>query len=343
LLIYSDTYQKYSLKEKMPRKARLDAPGTLHHVIVRGIEKRRIVSDTKDRKYFVTRMGEISTVSNTKIYAWSLLTNHAHILLRSGSSGLSYFMRRLLTGYAVTYNLRHQRSGHLFHNRYKSIVCDEDSYFQELVRYIHLNPLRARLVSNIEELERYPWCGHAVVMGNIENEWQDKDYVLSWFGNDVKTAIRVYRQFILEGSKQGRRFDLTSGVLPKHQSIFQKIDPTGTHSRDELKDERILGSQDFVVKILNEADTRLDNYREVIRRREKAVSLIEQICKSENVKLQELRSGCRRGSISKLRYQIASQLSDFGLSVTEIAFLLGVSKSSISRKLSGLQDKKLIS
>ena len=107
----------------MPRQARLDAPGTLHHVIVRGIEKRRIVDDRWDRGNFVSRMGEVASDTETVIYAWALMTNHAHILLRSGTHGLSKFMRRFLTGYAITYNRRHKRHGHLFQNRYKSIVC----------------------------------------------------------------------------------------------------------------------------------------------------------------------------------------------------------------------------
>jgi REP-associated tyrosine transposase len=115
----------------VPRKARLDAPGTLHHVIIRGIERRKIVSADQDRRDFVFRMGNIALETKTIIYAWALMTNHAHILLRSGPSGLPQYMRRLLTGYAVSYNRSHRRHGHLFQNRYKSIVCEEDSYFQE--------------------------------------------------------------------------------------------------------------------------------------------------------------------------------------------------------------------
>lgn len=155
----------------MPRRARLDAPGTLHHVIVRGIERRRIVNDVADRKNFVKRLGELAVDTKTAIYAWSIMSNHAHILLRSSEIGLPGFMRRLLTGYAVSYNRRHRRWGHLFQNRYKSIVCDEDAYFTELVRYIHLNPLRAKLVKSLPQLDRYRWSGHSVLMGKIENEW----------------------------------------------------------------------------------------------------------------------------------------------------------------------------
>ena len=183
----------------MPRQARLDAPGTLHHVIIRGIEGRKIVDDDRDRQDFIFRMGSIALETETSIYAWALMTNHAHILLRSGESGLSRYMRRFLTGYAISYNLRHSRHGHLFQNRYKSIVCEEDPYFKELVRYIHLNPLRATLVETIAKLDSYRFCGHSVLIGRVKNDWQDRDYVLKWFGQKEGEAISAYRRFIKKG------------------------------------------------------------------------------------------------------------------------------------------------
>ena len=90
-------------------------------------------------------------------------------------------MRRLLTGHAVRYNLKYHRSGHLFQNRYKSIVCEEDPYLLELVRYIHLNPLRAGIVKGLQELARYPWCGHGVLTGRRENDRQETGYLLKQF------------------------------------------------------------------------------------------------------------------------------------------------------------------
>jgi putative transposase len=93
----------------MPRGPRLDTPGTLHHVIIRGIEKRKIVSHDTDREDFLTRMGSIALDTGISIYAWAIMTNHAHILLRSSLTGLPTYMRRLLSGYAVSYNLRHNR------------------------------------------------------------------------------------------------------------------------------------------------------------------------------------------------------------------------------------------
>jgi len=147
----------------MPRKARIDAPGALHHIIVRGIERRRIFSDDQDRDNFVERLGNIVTQTQTFCFAWALIPNHAHILLRTGQTPLATVMRRLLTGYAVSYNRRHRRHGHLFQNRYKSILCQEDAYLLELVRYIHLNPLRAKIVRSLTDFDKYPYSGHTEV------------------------------------------------------------------------------------------------------------------------------------------------------------------------------------
>jgi putative transposase len=135
----------------MPRGARLDAPGTLHHVIIRGIERGSIVIDDSDRSWFLGRMGLLAKETGTSIYAFALMTNHAHLLIKSGTAGISAFMRRLLTGYAQYFNRRQKRVGHLFQNRYKSIICQEEAYFDKLIAYIHLNPLRAGLVTNFQE------------------------------------------------------------------------------------------------------------------------------------------------------------------------------------------------
>ena len=112
----------------MPRQARLDAPGTLHHVMLRGIEKSTLFRDDEDRKDFLARVGDLTEKTKTRILAWVLMDNHVHFLLISGPEGISSFMRKLLTGYAIRFNRKHQRSGHLFQNRYKSIVCEKDPY-----------------------------------------------------------------------------------------------------------------------------------------------------------------------------------------------------------------------
>ena len=130
----------------MPRKARIDAPGALHHIIIRGIERKAIFKDSADRKNFTERLERIIPETQTRCYGWALMTNHVHLLFKTGMAPLATVMRRLLTGYAVTFNRRHRRHGQLFQNRYRSFLCEEEVYLKELVRYIHLNPLWARIV-----------------------------------------------------------------------------------------------------------------------------------------------------------------------------------------------------
>ncbi len=316
----------------MPRQARLDAPGTLHHVIIRGIEKRRIVDRDEDRQDFVSRMGNTASETGTVIYAWSLMPNHAHILLHSGTYGLSKYMRRLLTGYAVAYNRRHSRHGHLFQNRYKSIVCEEDSYFQELVRYIHLNPLRAKVLRNMSDLDRYPWCGHGVLMGRFKNEWQDRDYVLRWFGKKEGEAKRAYHQFVQEGIGQGRRPELVGGGLIRSRGGWSQVIALRRHGGRELSDERILGSGDFVKRVIKEADKSLTYQFPENERSQKVEQFIEEVCKKERISVEELRAGSRRRRISQARSQIARKLVEiYGLSLAEVARQTGVSTSAISK------------
>ena len=172
----------------MPRKSRIDAPGAMHHIIVRGIDRQKIFKNDEDRNNFLSRLGVILTETKTDCYAWALIPNHFHLLLRTGNVSISNVMRRLLTGYAIWYNRRHGRYGHLFQNRYKSILCQEDAYLLELVRYIHLNPLRAKVVPDINTLDRYPYCGHSILMGKVKCDWQNTDKVLSLYSERSGTA-----------------------------------------------------------------------------------------------------------------------------------------------------------
>ena len=134
-----------------------------------------------------------------------------HLLFRTGSVPISTVMRRLLTGYALWYNRRHQRHGHLFQNRFKSILCQQDSYLLELVRYIHLNPIRVGLIKDFDELSTYPYSGHSVLMGNVKHEWQNVQEVLGMFGGSHSPARRSYSNFVQEGIAEGKRHDLTGG------------------------------------------------------------------------------------------------------------------------------------
>lgn len=197
----------------MPRGSRIDAAGALHHVMGRGIAGGAIFLSDADRDDFLRRLGEILSKTSTACYAWALIPNHFHLLLRTGTDPLSLVLKRLLTGYAVGFNLRHNRQGHLFQNRYKSILCQEEPYLLELVRYIHLSPLRAGLVKTYEKLCGYPYCGQSVILGKRKREWQNAEYVLGLFDNKIGTARRIYRNYVQEGIEKGNRPELVGGGL----------------------------------------------------------------------------------------------------------------------------------
>ncbi|MCW8815677.1 MAG: transposase [Chlorobium sp.] len=315
----------------MPRGARLDAPGTLHHVIIRGIEKGNIVRDDDDRKEFLRRMGELAHGMGTSIYAFALMTNHAHILLKSGEQGLSTFMRRLLSGYAQYFNRRHQRVGHLFQNRYKSIICEEDAYFDKLVAYIHLNPLRAGLVNSFQELESYPWCGHAPVMKKAHYTWLDRDYVLQFFGERDGEARRAYLAYLEEEIGENREKELSGGGLLRSHGGWSKVQSMRMQGIKALSDDRILGGDSFVREVLQEAEDQVSLLLST-RDRSKQISRdIEEACAKEGITAAALRSGSRKGKFSVIRKELAKKLVDeYGLSLAEIARQLGVTTSAVS-------------
>lgn len=316
----------------MPRQARLDAPGTLHHIIIRGIERRNIVSDRNDRDHLIGRLGDLTKETDTQVYAWSLMNNHAHLLVRSGPDGIANLMRRFLTGYAIRYNRRHGRYGHLFQNRYKSIVCDENSYFAELVRYIHLNPMRAGIVETVSELDRYKYSGHSVLMGKKKNDWQDRIHVLNWFGKTEKVAVHEYREFVKAGIDEGKRPDLVGGGLIR--SIGGWADVKSLRRRGErlLADERILGSGAFVQQVINEADETIKKQLTADEKQEKIKAVIEKICKGKKVNELEIRAGGRRPQVCGARAEIVCTLvEECGISYADIAKHVGVSTSGVYR------------
>ena len=240
----------------MPRQARLDVPGALHHIMVRGINKTKIFDDDKDGELFLERLGLNVTDGNCHVYAWVLMDNHVHILFKSGKYGISAFMRKLLTWYAQYYNRRHNRTGHLFENRYKSILCDEDMYLLALIRYIHLNPLRAGIVKTMEELDFYSWSGHRTIIGKSKHLWTDSEHVLLQFGRTRRAGLAGYRAFINEGIGLGKQPELIGGGLLRSLGGWSQVVAKRRMGEKEEGDERILGSGDFVQAILQEAGER---------------------------------------------------------------------------------------
>lgn len=315
----------------MPRQGRLDAPGTVHHVIIRGIERRNIFRDERDREDFLDRLARLLPETQTACYAWVLMPNHVHLLLRTGRVSLATVMRRLLTGYAVRFNRRHKRHGLLFQNRYKSVVCQENLYFTELVRYIHLNPLRAGIVANLKELNRYPYCGHSALLGKSHRPWQATEDVLTVFANTVARARKAYLAYVEAGVLQGRRADLVGGGLVRSLGGWAAVRDQRETGQGPIKsDERILGESDFVEAILAQAIecyTRQTAWKQRGVGFEQLVAKVAEIC---HVNPQDVvAQGRQRWKVRARDLLCYWAVRELGLSLTELARRLGISPPGV--------------
>jgi hypothetical protein len=177
-----------------------------------------------------------------------LLPGHAFLLLRSGEDGISRLMHRLLTGHARYFNRRHRRRGALFQKRFKSFVCQEETYFKVLIRYIHLKPVWEKTVKNINDLNKYPYTGHSALLGNCLRDWQDRRFVLSGFGKDRKRSRMNYMAYISAGWAHQKNIKSADDGWEEIQSRYKH------KNHHQKRHERILGDSHFVESILSKTN-----------------------------------------------------------------------------------------
>ena len=216
----------------------------------RGLERRRIFSSVEDKEDFLERLGEGLDRTHCQCLAFSIMSNHYYLLIRVSSEPLSELMRKLLSGYATQYNRRKKRSGYVFQNRFKSILCDADNYLLELIRYIHLNPLKAKLIGSLSELDRYRWTGHAGLMGSHIQSWHTREDVLKLFAHQEKIAKTLYRKFVSEGMNDKSEQDYSGGGLVRSYGGWESVKYLRKEHEARIGDERILGDSDFLEDIL---------------------------------------------------------------------------------------------
>jgi REP element-mobilizing transposase RayT len=311
----------------MPRQPRLDAPANLHHVMGRGIERTTLFHDDRDRTDFVSRLATLAEAGAWTVYAWARLPNHAHLLVPTGSRPLARTMRSLLTGYAGAFNRRHHRVGHLFQNRYNSIVVEEEPYLLELTRYIHLNPLRAKVVADLRALDRHPWTGHSALLGTEPRPWQETATILAQFGATRRWALPAYRAFVAAGLPIGRRPDLQGGGLLRSNGGWAAMTALRRGREAYQGDERILGSSDFV-----------ERYRRAVAAapptppRLSLAALSTRVCRHVGVPRTALAGGGRTPALSRARAGLAYLWVEFlGRSGRALALALGVHPSAIPK------------
>ena len=210
----------------MARRPRIHFAGALYHVISRGNRRQGIFRDEKDLKRLLTYLSHCKIRFPFRLYAYALMKNHIHLFLEVERVPLSKIMQSLLFRYTQYFNRRYRQVGHLFQGRYNAIVCDKDAYLLELVRYIHLNPVRARVVKRPED---YVWTGHLSYLGKREEDLIDEGFVLDQLGGNRSSARRRYRRFVWDG--------MTGG----HEKKYYQV-----------KDQRYLGEDAFVERIERE-------------------------------------------------------------------------------------------
>ena len=306
----------------MPRLARIDYPGALQHVIARGIERKYIFKHKEDKEEFYARLKSILEKSSIKCYAWSIMDNHFHLLLQTGKTSLAEFMRRLLTSYALYYNKKYKRVGHLFQNRYKSVVCNKDAYLLQLVRYIHLNPVKAKLIT-IKMLESYIWTGHKELIEG-EVEILEREELLGYFSKREKAALEGYKKFVKEGVKL--KEDYEGGGLIRSAGGLKEV--IGRRKEDkELYDNRILGDGGFVEEVLGEmeekegVELRIINLEELLKKIQRFYKISkEELIRSRVKEVREARN---------IFIYIGNKY--LGKSLTELGGVIGISQSASSR------------
>jgi REP element-mobilizing transposase RayT len=316
----------------MPRAPRLDYRGALHHVIVRGIERRRIFHSDRDRQSFLDRLGNLVLEAGASLYAFALMPNHAHALLRTGHLPLSRLVQQWLGPYATSFNRRHRRAGHLFQNRFKNTLVEQEPYLLELVRYIHLNPVRSRLPVTIDVLDGYPWTGHAVLMGARTFLAQDTDFVLQRFGSELAEARCLYRRFVREGVQNAKSPDLEGGGLRRSSGGWEFVPRVGRGRERWAFDERILGSSDFMREVLAEQNQvgrhPAPDPGEVLS------DLCRRVAVHFKVGCAELQSqSLRRPALDARAVACHLAVSHYGLSLTTVARHLGSSRFRVARSL----------
>jgi len=216
----------------MGRKPRLHYPGALYHVILRGNAREKIFFANTDRNRFCRLLQQGVERYRFRVHAFCLMTNHIHLALQVGDIPLSRILQSIVGQYTRWVNWRKSRVGHLFQGRYKAIMVDADTYLAELVRYIHLNPVRAKMVG---DPAKYPWSSHRAYCGEENIPWLTTELVLYSMSESETDARRKFLEFVADGIADGHRPEFHGG---------------------SETDCRLLGDDTFADKVLNEADRR---------------------------------------------------------------------------------------
>jgi REP element-mobilizing transposase RayT len=293
----------------MARKPRIHVPGGVYHVLLRGNAGQDIFFDDEDRYHFYLLLQEGTSRFGHRIHGFCLMNNHVHLAVQVGEEPLSKIMQNLSFRYTRWVNRKQKRIGHLFQGRYKAILVEHDSYLLELVRYIHLNPVRAKMV---RQPGSYPWSGHRCYLGKDTLPWLHTDWVLSQFGKRLNTCRKRYEEFVRAGRGEGYRAEFHGGG----------------------KDQRVLGEERFVKKVL---DTEV--YQPYKPQQIKFNDLVRQVCKEYDLTEEDLVTPSRNRYASEARQVIGwLALKTDNITLTEVARHFGRDVTTLSRGVRRMEE-----
>ena len=289
----------------MARRPRVFAFGLLYHVIVRGNQRRKTFRSDDDYKVYLDRLEKYRAKFQVRIHAYCLMPNHVHLLLETGSTPLAKFMQGLQQSYTQYFNRRYHKVGHVFQGRYKAIICDKDKYLLALVRYIHLNPVRARLA---KRPEHYTHSGHTSYLVNVPPKIIEAGPILKMFG-----GRKQYESFVLQGIRES------------HNDEYYTVE-----------DQRFLGEEGFGEEI-----SRAAGAKEERKPKKPIETIFKEITRQLETTPDLLRGKDRRWDTSKKRAEaVASLVREHGYGVSEVAKFLRRDQANISTMLSRLSARE---
>lgn len=287
----------------MARRPRVFAPGLLYHVIVRGNQRRKTFLNDADYQAYLERLSRYRRRYGYNVHAYCLMPNHVHLLLESSHQPLAKLMQGLQQSYSQYFNLRHRKVGHVFQGRYKAIVCQKDEYLLELVRYIHLNPVRSGMV---KEPERYRYSGHRAYAEGKATETVDPRQALGMLGGKAR-----YRAFVSDGIKDG------------HKEEYY-----------EAEDQRFLGTEGFGEKLREQRDEPRPTKRRGLD------PVVKVLSNALRIGVAELKSADRSWAVSKARTMIAYVLiRRLGYGLGEVAKYIGRDTATVGTLLGRLAGR----
>jgi REP element-mobilizing transposase RayT len=294
----------------MARKPRIEYEGAFYHVITRGNQKQKIFKDAFDYRKFLEILIGYKQRYHYHLYAYVLMSNHVHLLIETRDIPLSKILQGINQRYTMYFNRRNKTVGHLFQGRYKAILCDRDRYLLALLKYIHYNPLRAKIA---ESLDQYPWSSHRAYFAKTgRSEFLDTDLVLRMFSENKGRARKQYAMF------------MNDGATVKQEDVYAIID------------QRLLGDDRFVEKVIKKHEGEIKK-----ERRKKEYTLprfareIERQC---SVSLEDLRSWRRNVNILTARRLFSILAKEYGYTGREIAAYLRKDPAAVTVYLRSSKD-----